>query len=92
MPFYIISYDVKDNRRRLKLSKLLKDYGERVQHSVFEARLDPAEMEKLEEEISKIIDSEEDSCRLYSICEACVGRIEIIGQGVITEYPEFIIV
>ena len=36
----VVSYDVPDDRRRTRLAHILKDFGERVQYSVFECRLD----------------------------------------------------
>ena len=35
--FYVICYDIPDNRRRNQLAKELKGFGTRVQYSVFEA-------------------------------------------------------
>lgn len=32
---YLIAYDVKDDRRRSHVAKLLQSYGERMQYSVF---------------------------------------------------------
>ena len=37
--FYVISYDIPDDRRRGQLAKVLKGFGTRVQYSVFEAHL-----------------------------------------------------
>ena len=37
--FYVISYDIPDDRRRNQLAKVLKGFGTRVQYSVFEAHL-----------------------------------------------------
>lgn len=37
--FYLISYDIPDDRRRVRVAKTLKDYGDRVQYSVFECIL-----------------------------------------------------
>lgn len=42
---YTISYDIPDDKRRLKIAKILLDYGPRVQYSVFEAQLDTAALE-----------------------------------------------
>ncbi|MBQ0724753.1 MAG: CRISPR-associated endonuclease Cas2 [Cycloclasticus sp.] len=36
MKHYLVCYDISDNKNRLKLSKLLRFYGVRVQKSVFE--------------------------------------------------------
>ena len=37
----VVSYDIPDDRRRLRLANTLKDFGIRVQYSVFECRLEP---------------------------------------------------
>lgn len=37
---YIISYDIKDNKTRNRLVRILEKYGERIQYSVFEFELD----------------------------------------------------
>ncbi len=90
--FFSICYDIKDDRRRLHVAKVLKDYGERVQLSVFEANLDPKQLKRLKERVSDILDVEEDSLRLYPLCAACMPGIEIIGQGSVTQDPEIIII
>lgn len=38
--FYLVSYDIPETRRRTKLAKILEDFGDRVQYSVFECILD----------------------------------------------------
>jgi len=40
----VVSYDIPDDRRRLQLSKALKDFGKRVQWSVFECHLDDRQL------------------------------------------------
>lgn len=72
--------------------KVLRDFGERVQFSVFEANLRPDEIERLKERVTKILDSQEDSLRIYPLCSACASRIEIIGQGVVTQDPDFFVI
>ncbi|MBC7317262.1 MAG: CRISPR-associated endonuclease Cas2, partial [Chloroflexi bacterium] len=37
--FYVISYDIPNDRHRLRIAHLLEGYGERVQYSVFEVWL-----------------------------------------------------
>lgn len=90
--FYSICYDVKDDTRRLKVAKVLKDYGTRVQLSVFEAELDERKLERLKNRVRKVLKDSEDTLRLYPLCATCVGRVEIIGQGVVTQDPEVIVI
>ena len=81
----IVSYDVPSDRRRTRLAKALKDFGERVQLSVFECHLDDKRLERLKGRVAKLIDEEQDSVRLYRLCEACKGKLEILGLGVATK-------
>ena len=90
--FYVISYDISDNRRRQRLAKLLLDYGHRVQKSVFEADLDDRRFLHLKREIEKIIDWELDSVRYYPICRRCQGNVLVSGWGVLREDEDLLIV
>jgi hypothetical protein len=44
---WVIAYDSPSNKRRRKLAKLLEGYGERLQWSVFECRLQPHQLRRL---------------------------------------------
>ncbi len=81
----IVSYDVVDDRKRLKLAKFLKGYLERVQKSVFEGVIADKRLEALKRGIEKRINRDEDTVRIYTICERCVSAVEIIGTGVYIE-------
>jgi CRISPR-associated protein Cas2 len=69
--FYIISYDITDNRMRNKVCRLLKDHGSHVQYSVFECELEPAELTQLLKEASPLLNGQQDSLRVYSLCRNC---------------------
>lgn len=68
--FVLIIYDIVDNRKRVKLAKLLSGYGKRVQKSAFEAMLTTQRYNKLIEEIPRYIDKTEDNVRIYKITVA----------------------
>jgi CRISPR-associated protein Cas2 len=72
--FYVISYDISDNRKRAKAANILKDYGWRVQKSVFECRLRPDTLNELLKRLEKIIEPETDSLLIYVLCKACVQQ------------------
>lgn len=86
--FYVISYDIPDNRRRTQLAKVLKGFGTRVQYSVFEAHLTRTEYNALKRAVDGVIDLSEDSVRYYALCGACVGRIEVPAVGEVTSAPQ----
>ena len=85
---YIVTYDIVDDRRRTRLAKALRDFGNRVQYSVFECLMGAKELGKMRERIEHLTDHEEDSVRIYSLCGECEGKVDIIGTGARTEDPE----
>ncbi|MFN3477430.1 MAG: CRISPR-associated endonuclease Cas2 [Candidatus Methylomirabilales bacterium] len=90
--FLIVAYDIADDGRRLRVATTLKDYGERVQRSVFECLLDERKLQSLIREVTPLIELEEDSIRLYRLCEGCRKVIQVYGQGVVTEDQDVFIV
>jgi len=91
--FYVVSYDIKDHRRRQKIFKLMKDYGKRVQYSVFECEIrDERLKDEMKRKIEKLINTEEDSVRLYMLGSGKDKKIEIIGQGEVLEYKNAYII
>lgn len=83
----VVSYDVVDDRRRTRLAHALKDFGKRVQYSVFECRLKDDQLARLRSRIEALIDAKEDSVRLYRLCQECTGKVEIQGTGEVTSDP-----
>jgi len=82
--FVIVSYDVatdegKGQRRLRRVAKACKDYGQRVQYSVFECIVDPAQWAKLKERLISEIDPEKDSLRFYYLGSNWHHRVEHIG-------------
>lgn len=88
----MISYDVVDDSKRLKLMRFLKDYGTRVQKSVFECNLSPDLYEKVKNGVENIINRRKDRVRYYRMCGSCKDKVEISGWGEVTEDDEFLVV
>lgn len=82
--FYIVSYDMPDDKKRLKMANTLLDFGTRVQYSVFECIMDDKLLKKMMAKISKII-SEKDSVRIYGLCAKCEKVITVLGRGDLTK-------
>ncbi len=82
----LISYDVSiDNngqRRLHKVARLCQNYGQRVQKSVFECIVDPAQWTLLKAGLIKLIDKEQDSLRFYFLGSNWRRRIEHIGVDI----------
>ena len=77
----MVTYDIADDRRRQLVAKALAGYGERVQFSVFECRLDERELIQLRRRIAAVVDAESDRIRWYPLCRPCNGRIVQQGNG-----------
>jgi CRISPR-associated protein Cas2 len=69
--FVVVSYDIPNDRRRNRVCKLLKDYGERAQYSVFECVLRREDLDRLRERLKPLLLPEEDDVRFYRLCETC---------------------
>lgn len=80
----IVSYDVSTTtpggKRRLRqVSKACVNYGQRVQCSVFECIVEPAQWVALKAQLEQIIDPETDSLRYYYLGSNWQRRVEHIG-------------
>lgn len=65
---YDVSTDTSAGRRRLrKVALVCKDFGQRVQKSVFECSLNEIHYERLLRRLLECIDQKEDSLRIYRI-------------------------
>ena len=90
--FMVVSYDIVDDRRRMRVCNTLKNYGRRVQYSVFECDLKQADVERLQQKLRRLIKTDEDSVRFYFLCESCVRRVQVIGQGEVPKRRDFYLV
>jgi CRISPR-associated protein Cas2 len=80
----LVTYDVntetKAGRRRLRqVATTCKDYGQRVQFSVFECRVNQAQLESLRARLLGIINKDEDSLRIYRLHPPREKNIESYG-------------
>jgi CRISPR-associated protein Cas2 len=80
----VVSYDVstieEGGRRRLaRVAKICKNYGQRVQLSIFECSVDPAQWAFLRNQLVQEIDPETDSLRFYFLGANWRRRVEHVG-------------
>lgn len=78
--FVVISYDIKDNKRRNKVCNELKNHGEHVQYSVFECNLSKSKMEQLQVDLDKYLNKSQDSMIYYFLCQKCFFKTIIKGR------------
>ena len=80
----LITYDVNTEdaagRKRLRrISKECVNFGQRVQNSVFECKLDPAQCRALQAKLCSIMDEKKDSLRFYYLGDQYEKKIEHFG-------------
>ena len=77
---YDVSTETDGGKRRLRrVARACRDYGQRVQYSVFECELEPAQWVKLKARLSKEIDPDTDSLRFYQLGSNWKHRVEHVG-------------
>lgn len=77
---YDVSTETSAGRRRLRrVAKLCRDYGQRVQYSVFECQVDPAQWTVFRARLIDEINESTDSLRFYRLGANWRGRIEHVG-------------
>lgn len=84
MTLVLITYDVntqtKAGEGRLRrVAKICENHGQRVQNSVFECLVDPAQLAALRAQLESTIDSERDSLRYYFLGTNWKRRVEHVG-------------
>ena len=82
----LVTYDVNTESdggktRLRRVAKACINNGQRVQNSVFECMLDPAQFVALKNSLSKIIDKDKDSLRFYLLGKNWENRIELMEKN-----------
>lgn len=86
----LITYDVSvisegGSKRLRNIAKTCQDYGMRVQNSVFECEVTPAQFVTLKNELMNIFDPEEDSLRFYMLGKKGREKVEHVGAKAIAD-------
>lgn len=92
----LVSYDVAQDeggRKRLRhVAKICQGYGRRVQLSVFECLLDPAQWAMLKARLIEAVNEEFDSLRFYYLGANWRNRVEHFGAKAVADPEDPIIV
>jgi len=95
--YVLITYDVdtisETGQKRLRqVAKVCKDYGQRVQNSVFECEVTEAQFTLLKNSIENIIDEKLDSIRFYFLRRSDQRRVSTLGKVTSYDVNEAIII
>lgn len=90
---YLVVYDIREPSRLIKVAKIMEDYGQRVQLSVFECALNRQRIPTLKRRLLKVIDPEVDGIKFYPLCPKCEQRQNGIGQNLETDlFRELVVI
>lgn len=86
----LVTYDVSlvrsgGARRLRRVAKACRDHGQRVQFSVFEIEVDPAQWTALKAKLEGLIDREQDSLRYYYLGSNWRRRVEHAGAKAVAD-------
>lgn len=88
----LISYDIKNDKRRTKIFNTLKNYGDPIQYSVFECDITRKQYQELRRRLEPLIDVEEtDSLYVFRLCGECRKKVERIGGRIARDNAAMII-
>ncbi len=87
----LVTYDVSTEdtagRKRLRqVARACLDYGQRVQNSVFECEISPAQWIDLRARLCEIINPARDSLRFYMLGANWRRRVEHVGAKPATDF------
>lgn len=89
--WYLITYDVREEKRLRRVSRILSGYGSRIQYSVFRCRLSERDVERLRWELCRIMDKSDDIL-FIGLCDRCVVRLRSrAGVGILPEEEKTVI-
>ena len=93
----LITYDVSttsaSGEKRLRhIAKICQDYGVRVQHSVFECEVDPAQFAHLKSALLDIYDKQQDSLRFYKLGKKGRYRVEHYGAKKVSDVANDVLI
>lgn len=88
---YLVCYDIADAGRRDRVATALRDFGRRIQESVFLASLDGELAEKMRARVVGLLEDTEDVLHVFAVCDACLARTEAYGRAEIPKDRSFYI-
>ncbi len=85
--FVVVAYDIPDDRRRARVARLLLNYGQRVQYSVFECDVSQRHYAELRQALRALLRADTDSVRYYRLCKGCVAAVERANSPPVASSP-----
>jgi CRISPR-associated protein Cas2 len=77
----LITYDIANPKRLYRIAKVMEDYGQRVQYSVFEAELTSRLFKEMRLRTEAEMDFQEDGVKYFPLCKQCDYLWFSLGHG-----------
>ena len=88
----IVAYDIADPGRLQKIAKVMKDYGLRVQKSIFEVEVEEITFRQMRRRVEIIMSRAEDGVKYFPLCYRCADTLITIGLcSVMREKEDYLI-
>ncbi|MBQ7585957.1 MAG: CRISPR-associated endonuclease Cas2 [Desulfovibrionaceae bacterium] len=84
--FYLVIYDISDQKRLNRAANTILDYGIRIQKSVYQVRLNSKSLTALKNKLLNIIEPKEDGVKIFPLCESCAAKRSHVGAK-LEEFP-----
>lgn len=75
----VVAYDIADGRRLNRVAKVMKDYGVRVQKSIFEVEVSAAVFAQMKLRTESEMEPAEDGVKYFPLCERCADTLISLG-------------
>ncbi|WP_230399449.1 CRISPR-associated endonuclease Cas2 [Novisyntrophococcus fermenticellae] len=95
--YILITYDINvtstsGQSRLRRVAKICENYGQRVQNSVFECRLNEAELLKVKKQLLEVINMDMDSLRFYRLGDNYDKKVQHMGAKKTYKFDDAFIV
>lgn len=90
--YLMIAYDIANRKRLSRVARLMKCYGVRVQKSVFECHIQPAQLDDFIREVKTVLRMKEDRIHIYRICESCQSKFNNVEEPIYKAGEESVLI
>lgn len=75
----IVAYDIADPKRLNRIARIMKDYGRRVQKSIFEADIDERTFAEMRRRVEFTMVKVDDGVKYFPLCDRCADTLVELG-------------
>lgn len=75
----VVAYDIANPRRLNRIAKVMKDYGVRVQKSIFEVEVNDSTFTEMRFRAEDVMNRHEDGVKYFPLCDRCADTLIALG-------------